>query len=61
MAENIKIKNYLEEIKKSNKLDNDYLDCLIKGVEENYESSVIVQNILEVMTKRYAQTKKDNA
>lgn len=57
---NEKVKKYLEKIKAENKLDTEYIDCLIKGVEENHEGPVIAQSILEVIDKRYAQNKKDN-
>lgn len=58
---NDKVKNYLEQIKLSKKFDEEYLECLIKGLNSNMEGTQIANEIIAVMDKRYDENKKDNA
>lgn len=58
---NNNIKDYLEQIISSGKLDLDYLNCLIKGLEDKHIGAYIAQNILEIIQKRYDENQKNNA
>lgn len=58
---NDKVKNYLEQIKSSQKFDEEYLECLVKGLNENMEGAYIASDIIAIMDKRYDENKKDNA
>lgn len=58
---NNNIKNYLEQIKSAGKLDLDYVDCLIKGLEDKHDGIYIAQNIIEIIKKRYDENQKNNA
>lgn len=58
---NDKVKNYLEQIKLSKKFDEEYLECLIKGLNNNVEGTQIANEIIAVMDKRYDENKKDKA
>ncbi len=55
---NDKVKNYLEQIKLSKKFDEEYLECLIKGLDSNTESKQIANEIIAIMDKRYDENKK---
>lgn len=58
---NDKVKNYLEQIKASKKFDEEYIDCLVKGLDQNMEGTYIAQDIIAIMDKRYDENKKSNA
>lgn len=55
------ISKYLKQIKLSGKFDLDYIDCLVKGLDDKYDGAYIAKNIIEVIEKRYDKNKKNNS
>lgn len=58
---NDKVKIYLNTIKSSGSFDYEYLDCLIKGLEQNMEGNYIAQDVIAIINKRYDENKKNNS
>jgi len=55
------VKNYLEQIKTSGKHDSEYLDCLVKSLEQPTNKYDASQEIISIIEKRYDKNKKDNS
>lgn len=55
------VKKYLEQIKSSNKFDKEYVDCLIRSIEESDDKYDPSQAIIALIKKRYDKNKKDSS
>lgn len=53
------IKKHLEELKGQKKFDGDFIDILIEANEASEDSETTAGKILEVVKKRYAQSKEN--
>lgn len=58
---NDNVKNYLEQIKLSGKFDGEYVECLIKSLDQPANKYDPSQTIITAIEKRYDQNKKDNS
>ena len=55
------IKKHLEEMKKQNNFDADFIDVLIVSNDKNEEGKETFDKILNLIKKRYAENKENNS
>jgi Arc/MetJ-type ribon-helix-helix transcriptional regulator len=55
------IKKHLEEMKKQNKFDTDFVDALIVSNDEDEEGKETADKILNLIKQRYAKNKENNS
>jgi hypothetical protein len=53
------IKKYLDDLRKEGKYDNEFIDILTVGNEQDEDGEVIAAKIMESINKRYAESKKN--
>lgn len=60
---NQSIKDYLATIRKSNKFDTEFVDCLIRTNEDKYDGTYVGKKVLEIIEKRLKlnENKKDSS
>lgn len=55
------IKNHLEAMRDQKEFDTDFVDILIASNKENEDGKEIAARILNIIKKRYAQSKENNS
>ena len=55
------IKNHLEAMRDQKEFDTDFVDILIASNKENEDGKEIAVRILNLIKKRYAQSKENNS
>ena len=55
------IKKHLEDLKSQKKLDEDFIEILLKTNEADENSDVMAEKIIKVIKKQYAENKENKS